>query len=668
MTKENIFFITLLLFLCFVGTTKSYAVSEITTRMSTPHQETPASSPVDKECGSVCNCDCQSRIESNHVEIRNHTTSEFVKHRQWMVDVFWKDHILPAMGMMASQITTGAMQQVFIIGGFFDAKHQLETQRLFQQLMAEAHRDYMPSEGICEVGSAVRSLAASERLIPLAQTLISERNMDRQLGSKDTVSGADFDSDIKSRFKNFTDNFCNENDNAEGLKWLCQEGGQNSSPSTNSSTNNNSASNNTAGSSGGTNNTTNASANNNPTNNSTPNVSLAVGGNSGSEVPLFEVSGQFPAGGDGANIRDYRTIILNVGNDFNNGLGRFTAPEDGTYNFTANVIIRSDQPGIVYLRRNNINITEGRGSNTEVQNIRISFTTELERGDRVDLFTEERLASGNHRWEGSFTQSSGGSGDINTADGSNSGVGDSGNNTNATNGGSGADNNAGGSNDRSEKENVNSDIDFTRSVLSKPTIDADLTTDPATAPEELFAMAANLFGHQPLAFAPNITMADQDGQPKAEALRYLDLRSIVAKRSIAQNSFAAITAERVSGDTESAPYIKKIIEELGIAPNEINDLLGEKPSYYAQMEVLTKRVAQNPTFYTELYDKPTNVLRKQAMLRAINLMQERDLYKSQLRQEMALAVALETMLHDDQIRVKNLLDQLEQGGSAAFNE
>src|SRR5690606_4894496 len=109
------------------------------------------------------------------------------------------------------------------------------------------------------------------------------------------------------------------------------------------------------------------------------------------------------------------------------------------------------------------------------------------------------------------------------------------------------------------------------------------------------------------------------------------------------------TAMRASGDEGSAPYTKALIKELGItSTDEIDKFLGEKPSYFAQMEVLTKKIYQNPTFYTELYDKPVNVERKGAAIEAISLMQDRDLYNSLLRSEAVLSVLLETMLIKEQ--------------------
>lgn len=681
-TRFNHIFILALIIGCFIMPTTAQAVSEITTRASTPHQETPASSPVGVECSSVCNCNCRSKIEKNHVDIRNHKTAEFVKHRGWMINELWKAHVRPAMAMMASQLTAGAVQQVFIIGTFFDAKHQLETQRIFQQLMAEAHRDYMPSEGVCEVGTATRSLAASDRKTPLAQTILSERSLDRQLRAKDTISGADLDADIRSRLANFAENNCSANDNAGGLEWLCKNKGTSSSGG-NTNTNNtntqptapNIATINQAGNTVTGNNAGNITSNNSTTPNINPvNLNNNGGNNSNANgagntnASRFSVRGRFPNGGNNQTIFDYRTINFNDGTDFNNRTGQYTAPQDGEYNFTATVTLNNPaEIGTVSLRKNNRSILDRAGTRTGVQNIRITSTLQLKRGDRITLFTNSPLTSGNHSFTGSLNSSN------NNGTGSNGG-----NNGTGGNGGNNGGGVAGDINDpvnqatADQKEKRNRDVDFTKSVLAKPTLDIEVTPDGVTElsddAQALFALSANLFGHEPLAFAPAITIADANGQPKSNATRYLDLRSIAAKRSVAQNSFSAITAERFSGDTQSAPYIRKIIEELGIPPEEMDDFLGEKPSYNAQMEVLTKRIVQNPVFYTELYDKPANVLRKQAMLRAINLMQERDLYKSQLRQEMALAVALETMLHDEDKRVRAAIDGLSPGGRPAFNE
>ena len=85
-------------------------------------------------------------------------------------------------------------------------------------------------------------------------------------------------------------------------------------------------------------------------------------------------------------------------------------------------------------------------------------------------------------------------------------------------------------------------------------------------------------------------------------------------------------------------------------------MLGQNPSYYAQMDVLTKKIYQNPNFYTSLYDKPTNVRRIGVSMDAISLMQMRDQYESALRKEMLLSLMLEQELKKRAGQVRAAID------------
>jgi len=105
-------------------------------------------------------------------------------------------------------------------------------------------------------------------------------------------------------------------------------------------------------------------------------------------------------------------------------------------------------------------------------------------------------------------------------------------------------------------------------------------------------------------------------------------------------------------------YMKALFREFGIDPvdtngdgtadltveEQIDEMLGERPSYYAQMEVLTKKIYQSPNFFTNLYDKPANVERIGASLDAIGLMNQRDRFESILRREMLSAILVEDAL------------------------
>jgi hypothetical protein len=77
-----------------------------------------------------------------------------------------------------------------------------------------------------------------------------------------------------------------------------------------------------------------------------------------------------------------------------------------------------------------------------------------------------------------------------------------------------------------------------------------------------------------------------------------------------------------------------------------------RPSYMAQMEMLTKRIYQDPNFFVGLYDTPANVKRKGAALQAIGLMLDRDIYDSQVRSEMLMSQLLELRLVREQRRAQ----------------
>ena len=168
---------------------------------------------------------------------------------------------------------------------------------------------------------------------------------------------------------------------------------------------------------------------------------------------------------------------------------------------------------------------------------------------------------------------------------------------------------------------------------------------------DVMAMSTNLFGHNVLSgtieLGPDSSTDDKDD--------FMDYRSLMAKRSVAQNSFNSIVGLKSSGSGIGTPELQAILTELGIPATEATEILGENPSYYAQMELLTKKVFQNPSFYINLYDKPANVNRKAVALQALQLMLLNDTFNSNLRTEMILAVALENELEKRQEGIQGRL-------------
>ncbi len=231
-------------------------------------------------------------------------------------------------------------------------------------------------------------------------------------------------------------------------------------------------------------------------------------------------------------------------------------------------------------------------------------------------------------------------------------------------------------------DRMNKDVDFARTLGGKLTLDVDYADGAAGATPnndltddeaDIIALAKNLY-------FPNVFDLPDGYEIEQDIRPHFDSRSFVAKMGVAHNSFINIVGMKSSAPpgqpttaTAVAPpipqqmqsprnpvpiswaedtgwlYMKALLVEFGITDqdgdttldNEINRILGERPSYYAQMEVLTKKMYQHPNFYTNLYDKPANVDRIGASLDAISLMHQRDRFESMLRREMLTSILVE---------------------------
>lgn len=198
------------------------------------------------------------------------------------------------------------------------------------------------------------------------------------------------------------------------------------------------------------------------------------------------------------------------------------------------------------------------------------------------------------------------------------------------------------------------DIDYVRSFADPLTLQMNFAggTNPADQRNTL-ALANNLYAHNIISDAPNRDALDPSRKTN-QASAFLDYRSVVAKRSVAENTFASIAALKAPGTNSSNIYMRAIMTELGMPTADIDRLMGaNNPSYYAQMEILSKRLYQNPGFYAELMETPANVVRQQAAMRSISLMQQRDVFESLQRSEMLLSVLLELQALTEQARLED---------------
>ena len=195
---------------------------------------------------------------------------------------------------------------------------------------------------------------------------------------------------------------------------------------------------------------------------------------------------------------------------------------------------------------------------------------------------------------------------------------------------------------------ANNDVDFGRVIEFTESLDIDfLDNNPTNDEQDVVALGRNLYW--PIAMDDvNDELYDDNSQ------YYQRIRHLMALTNLAHTSYTKIVAMKAQApEPQAAPYVpgwahmKAMMREFGLTDTQIQEYYGERPGYHAQMGILTKRVYQNPDFYTNLYDKPANLDRIHATLEAIKMMQMRDHYEASLRREMLVSGMIEDELVKD---------------------
>lgn len=361
-----------------------------------------------------------------------------------------RNNYVAGLMIMAEQLTSVMMEQVFVIGTFFDAKHQLAVQRTFQSMEADSHKEYQTSTQLCSFGTNIRSLAPSEALAEANASVINQRMGARENLSANILSAEGIEGDKQSRLKKFKETYCNPHANGGSMINLC-------------------------------------------------------------------------------------------GLD-NDGDGKV------------------DKPG-------------------------------------------------------------------------------------------------GGPPDRIDK-----DINYMQTLGGQYTVDVDFTNTgaPTGDEEDILALSQNLFANDVFEPMPKTVLEKEQGKDI-----FLDMRSVTAMRSVARYSFAELVGMKAKGSPDSkalvSNYMANIMKDLGLNTTELEHFLGDNPSYFAQMEVLTNKIYQHPSFFVNLYQTKDNVERTGLAIQALELMNDRDRFESSLRREMLVSMILETQLRAAQ---EDTTDKLTQAFAA----
>ncbi|MEM6782003.1 MAG: hypothetical protein AAF569_09090 [Pseudomonadota bacterium] len=186
--------------------------------------------PNQKAFAQVCLCPCEIPLDYAatvlHPATNDHITEGFLYLQDWMTNDFFERYILPSYMMWAEHFGVTTAWQVAEFAKMVDARQQAETQRVFQELQAEAHSDYHPSESLCRVGTNMRSAASSQRLADLNAHVIATRQMHRLNQTGDTIALDGRNSDVLSRLEQWRTDYASPNDNTpDGFRPLVGAGG-----------------------------------------------------------------------------------------------------------------------------------------------------------------------------------------------------------------------------------------------------------------------------------------------------------------------------------------------------------------------------------------------------------------------------------------------------------
>ncbi|MCD8497294.1 MAG: hypothetical protein LRZ85_03945 [Alphaproteobacteria bacterium] len=227
-------------------------------------------------------------------------------------------------------------------------------------------------------------------------------------------------------------------------------------------------------------------------------------------------------------------------------------------------------------------------------------------------------------------------------------------------------------------ERFNKDIDYHLTFTEPLTLNVDLTNaGPGIGPDDAYNKAELKTEEDLIALARNLYWSramDVSSLKNFDEQAYLKSRSIMARTALAHNSFASIMAIKSKAPPKTDPaeeiktggaHLKAVLRDFfppgSDAEAQIEERYGKNPSYFAQMEILSKTIYQHPKFYTNLYDKPANVDRINAAMSAIRLMQLRDRFDSQTRREMLMAALMEDSLFPEESRVYSMIQKINAG-------
>ncbi len=180
-------------------------------------------------------------------------------------------------------------------------------------------------------------------------------------------------------------------------------------------------------------------------------------------------------------------------------------------------------------------------------------------------------------------------------------------------------------------QRVNRDLDIAKTLMGRETLDINFEDSTLTEDERDFlALKENLL---PSDAMENSRMRDL-GTTEANLTDLPALLSLTARREMIDRTINTIAGQRAQGSDVSTQEMQALLRQLGYSDDspEMKDVSG-KASYEAHMDILTRRVFQNPNMYSNLIANPVALRRILVSQNAVRNMQQFDIYASTTRAE-----------------------------------
>lgn len=151
------------------------------------------------------------------------TRQKFDTYRtSFIMNTFYTNTVEPDFKKFADEGRNAGLFRLATWGAFIDASVLSDTLKDLQFMSAQSVQSYTPSEQICKIGTLSSALASSEAKMDADRLVLGEAGLIKNLGRKSSISAAGYGQESTARLQGFVENFCDLQDNNNGMEGMCQ--------------------------------------------------------------------------------------------------------------------------------------------------------------------------------------------------------------------------------------------------------------------------------------------------------------------------------------------------------------------------------------------------------------------------------------------------------------